>query len=85
MNLKMEIRPSLLQYLKVEKSNLRMQMILQNLLRVMRLRLAIIRRERQLNPIPRKVQPNLSFKLEKALKQKMAVYQWSTTLLGLRL
>ena len=85
MNLKMEIRPSLLQYLKVEKSNLRMQMILQNLLRVMRLRLAIIRRERQLNPIPRKVQPNLSSKLEKALKQKMAVYQWSTTLLGLRL
>ena len=63
MNLKMEIRPSLLQYLKVERSNLRMQMILQNLLRVMRLRLAIIRRERQLIPIPWRVQPNLSSKL----------------------
>ena len=82
MNLKME---NLLLYLKMAKSNLRTWMILQNLLKAMRPRLATIKRERQLIQMLLKVQPNLSFKLEKASMQKMAVYQLSTTLLGLRL
>ena len=80
MNLKME---NLLLYLKMAKSNLRTQMTLQNLLKAMRPRLATIKRERQLIQMLLKVQPNLSFKLEKASMQKMAVYQLSTTLLGL--
>ena len=43
MNLKVENRAKILQqYLKMEKSNLRTLMILQNLLKAMRLRLAII-------------------------------------------
>ena len=43
MNLKVENRAKiLLQYLRMEKSNLRTLMILQNLLKAMRLRLAII-------------------------------------------
>ena len=76
MNLKMENRVKiLLQYLKIMKSKLRTQIILQNLLKVMRLRLAITKRESQLIQMPLKVQLNLSFKVEKALKQKMAVYQ----------
>ena len=76
MNLKMENRVKiLLQYLKIMKSKLRTQMILQNLLKAMRLRLAITKRESQLIQMPLKVQLNLSFKVEKALKQKMAVYQ----------
>ena len=69
--------------LKMENKNLRTQMILQNLLKAMRLRLATIKRERQPIQMPLKVQPNLSFKLEKASMKKMAVYQYSTTLLGL--
>ena len=76
MNLKMENRVKiLLQYLKIMKSKLRTQMILQNLLKAMRLRLAITKRESQLIQMTLKVQPNLSFKVEKVLKQKMAVYQ----------
>ena len=76
MNLKMENRVKiLLQYLKIMKSQLRTQIILQNLLKAMRLRLAITKRESQLIQMPLKVQLNLSFKVEKALKQKMAVYQ----------
>ena len=76
MNLKMEDRVKiLLQYLKIMKSKLRTQIILQNLLKAMRLRLAITKRESQLIQMPLKVQLNLSFKVEKALKQKMAVYQ----------
>jgi len=76
MNLKMENRVKiLLQYLKIMKSKLRTQIILQNLLKAMRLRLAITKRESQLIQMPLKVQLNLSFKVEKALKQKMAVYQ----------
>ena len=76
MNLKMENRVKiLLQYLKIMKSKLRTQIILQNLLKAMRLRLAITKRESQLIQMLLKVQLNLSFKVEKALKQKMAVYQ----------
>ena len=69
--------------LKMENKNLRTQMILQNLLKAMRLRLATIKRERQPIQMPLKVQPSLSSKLEKASMKKMAVYQYSTTLLGL--
>ena len=61
--------------LKMENKNLRTQMILQNLLKAMRLRLATIKRERQPIQMPLMVQPNLSFKLEKASMKKMAVYQ----------
>ena len=76
MNLKMENRVKiLLQYLKIMKSKLRTQIILQNLLKATRLRLAITKRESQLIQMPLKVQPNLSFKLEKASMKKMAVYQ----------
>ena len=72
MNLKME---NLLQYLKMAKSNLRTQMILQNLLKAMRLRLATIKRVDQLIQMLLKVQPNLSFNLEKVSMRRMAVYQ----------
>jgi hypothetical protein len=64
--------------LKVENrvnSNLRTQMILQNLLKAMMLRLATIKRERQLIQMQLKVQLNLSSKLEKSSTKKMAVYQ----------
>ena len=74
--LKMESRVKIPpQHPKMEKSNLRTQMILQNLLRVMKLRLEIIKRESPLIQMSVRVQPNLSYKLEKALSQKMAAYQ----------
>ena len=86
MNLKKESRAKIrLQYLKMEKSNLRTQMKQQILLKVMRLRLAIIKRVKQLIQMPRKVKPNLRYKLVKASMRKMVVYQWFTSLLGLRL
>ena len=72
MNLKME---NLLLYLKMAKSNLRTQMILQNLLKAMMPRLATIKRVRQLIQMLLKVQPNLSFNLEKVSMRRMAVYQ----------
>ena len=72
MNLKME---NLLLYLKMAKSNLRTQMILQNLLKVTRLRLATIKRVRQLIQMLLKVQPNSSFNLKKVSIWRMAVYQ----------
>jgi hypothetical protein len=76
MNLKVENRVKILQqYLKMAKSNLRTQMILQNLLKAMRLRLAIIKRESHPIQMSLKVQPNLSSKMEKASKQRMVVYQ----------
>ena len=72
MNLKME---NLLLYLKMAKSNLRTQMILQNQLKAMMPRLATIKRVRQLIQMLLKVQPNLSFNLEKVSMRRMAVYQ----------
>lgn len=72
MNLKME---NLLLYLKMAKSNLRTQMILQNLLKAMMPRLATIKRVRQLIQMLLRVQPNLSFNLEKLSMRRMAVYQ----------
>ena len=79
LKMKMENRVKIpLQHPKMEKSNPRTQMILQNLQnlqRVMKLRLEIIKRESPLIQMSVRVQPNLSYKLEKALNQRMAAYR----------